>query len=147
MLDVTSVWARVARHRSKLGIILTSLLLFLAGWQFGRITSPYYAAHPIIFQDRAGSGSGGSLTELTALQDEGRALGSPNTQQAAVAGITAPADVSQGNYVASVNSTLYHHKDCAAAKRINPENQVWFVSSGEAETAGFTPSSCTQQRE
>lgn len=143
MLDVTSVWVKVARHRSKLGVVVTSLLLFLSGWQFGRITSPYYAAHPIVFQDRMDSGSGGSLTQLSALQDEARATGLPAANQGALA----PADSAQGIYVASVNSDLYHHKDCAPAKRINPENQVWFTNEAQAQTAGFSPSSCTQQRQ
>lgn len=35
-------------------------------------------------------------------------------------------------------SKKYHYSWCAGAKKIKPENQIWFNSSQEAETAGYT---------
>ena len=35
-------------------------------------------------------------------------------------------------------SKKYHHSWCASAGKIKPENQVWFNSDKEAETAGYT---------
>lgn len=143
MLDVTSYWAFWQTHRQKIGSVLVGLLLFLAGWQLGRVTSPYYAASPIIFEDRqcsACSSSGGSLTELQALQGEGAAT----TQ--AVAGATQGLPVQAGTFVASVNSDLYHHSTCSSASRIKPENQLWFASAEEAEAAGYLPSACTKEK-
>ncbi len=32
----------------------------------------------------------------------------------------------------------YHHTWCSGAKRIKPENQIWFASALEAEKAGYT---------
>ncbi len=52
----------------------------------------------------------------------------------------------QGQYVASVNSNLYHDKSCPTVSRIKPENQVWFASREEAEAAGYSPSVCTKEK-
>lgn len=137
MLDVTSYWAFWQTHQKKIGGVLVGLLLFLAGWQLGRVTSPYYAASPIIFEDYGNTG--GSLTELQALEAEGVAAGSS-------AAVPAVAGATQGTFVASVNSTLYHHNTCAAAARIKPENQLWFTTAEEARAAGYSPSACTKEK-
>lgn len=142
MADLTSYWVFLQQHRQKASAVIAGILLFVAGWQLGRVTSPFYAANPIVFQDRPGSGSGGSLTELQALGNESAALGQSKTTQA-VAGAST---TTQGTYVASVNSTLFHHKDCASAKRINEENKIWFTSPQDAQDAGYTPSACAKEK-
>jgi len=141
--------------------------------------SPYYAASPIVFEDRPCAGqasSGGSQEELQALQEEGiqQASGNkpagktPSSAKASegkpgvlspdipatspakpegrsgVAGTSAP--TSQKQFVGSVNSSLYHHKDCATANRIKEENKLWFASTEEAEAAGYQPSKCTRDK-
>jgi hypothetical protein len=40
--------------------------------------------------------------------------------------------------VASKNSNKYHYSWCSGAKRIKPENQIWFNSAQEAESRGYT---------
>lgn len=40
--------------------------------------------------------------------------------------------------VVSKNSDKYHYSWCSGAKRIKPENQIWFNSAQEAETKGYT---------
>lgn len=39
--------------------------------------------------------------------------------------------------VVSKNSNKYHFAWCSGAKRIKEENQIWFNSAKEAETAGY----------
>jgi len=46
-----------------------------------------------------------------------------------------------GLYVASKNSDKYHAPWCSGAQRIKIENQIWFNSKEEAESAGYTPAS------
>lgn len=47
------------------------------------------------------------------------------------------------NYVASKHGKLYYTSTCAGAKRIKPENEVWFSTTGQAEQAGYLfASSC-----
>ncbi len=45
----------------------------------------------------------------------------------------------EGQLVGSKNSTKYHLPSCRFAKRIKPENQVWFSSRAEAESKGYQP--------
>lgn len=40
--------------------------------------------------------------------------------------------------VVSKNSDRYHFSWCSGAKRIKPENQIWFNSAAEAESRGYT---------
>ena len=40
--------------------------------------------------------------------------------------------------VVSKNSDKYHYSFCSGAKRIKPENQIWFNSAQEAESRGYT---------
>jgi methylphosphotriester-DNA--protein-cysteine methyltransferase len=44
----------------------------------------------------------------------------------------------KGLIVASKNSKIYHWPWCAPAKKIKPENEVWFVSEAEARASGRT---------
>jgi len=39
--------------------------------------------------------------------------------------------------VVSRNSNKYHYPWCPGAKRIKPENQIWFDSAQKAEKAGY----------
>lgn len=45
----------------------------------------------------------------------------------------------EGAYVGSVNSNKYHKPNCRWAKKIKPENEIWFASKEEAEEAGYIP--------
>ncbi|MBI4022243.1 MAG: hypothetical protein HY372_02705 [Candidatus Andersenbacteria bacterium] len=126
--------------------MIAGFLLFAAGWQFGRASSPYYAAHPIIFEDNGG----GSRGELTTLREQGLAGAGPSETPTALP-ISAPAVAgsttdNQGVFVGSVNSDLYHHLDCPASQRIKEANQVWFNSVQQAAEAGYKPSKCTQEK-
>jgi hypothetical protein len=44
-----------------------------------------------------------------------------------------------GSFVASKNGKVFHKRDCASAKRINPENLLTFKTRDEAEATGRTP--------
>lgn len=46
-----------------------------------------------------------------------------------------------GKYVGSKNSDKYHAPWCSGALRIKEENQIWFATKEEAESAGYTPAS------
>lgn len=40
-------------------------------------------------------------------------------------------------YVASKNGKMYYSLGCSGAKRIKPENEVWFETREDAEKSGF----------
>lgn len=45
---------------------------------------------------------------------------------------------SSGAYLGSTESDKYHDYECRAAKKILPENEVWFFSESEAQAAGYS---------
>lgn len=144
MADFTAAWVFVKTNSAKIQLFLIGVLLFLAGWHVGRLMSPYYSSSEIIFNDRdctQCSSSGGTSEELSQLREEGIAL---NTPSPLVAGILSAREGDQ--FVASVNSDLFHHISCPSAQRIKEENQIWFSSIEEARSAGFQPSSCTEEK-
>ena len=51
-------------------------------------------------------------------------------------------DKKEKQLVGSVNGKKYHLPDCHNAKRIKPENQIWFSSAEEAEKQGYEPAKC-----
>jgi hypothetical protein len=44
-------------------------------------------------------------------------------------------------YVASKNGKMYYSLGCSGAKRIKPENEIWFSTKEDAEKSGYTKSS------
>jgi micrococcal nuclease len=47
---------------------------------------------------------------------------------------------SSGNkFVGSTKSDKYHYPECRWAKKITPENEIWFSSSDDAKSKGYVP--------
>ena len=42
-------------------------------------------------------------------------------------------------YVGSVNSDKYHYPECRWAKKIKPENEIWFKDKDDAKAHGYVP--------
>jgi len=42
-------------------------------------------------------------------------------------------------FVGSIKSNKYHYPDCQWAKKILPENEIWFSSSQDAKAHGYVP--------
>lgn len=61
--------------------------------------------------------------------------------QIAEEGTQSPA-ATTGAYMGSKNGTKYYAPDCPAAKRIKPENVVWFQTAEDASLQGYTAASC-----
>lgn len=131
-----SLWFR--KYHKQGGLVLAFLLTFAAGWQLGRVMSPYYAAHPIVFQEAPGQPTPNVQAQLQQLQQSAQ----PEPTVAAAATKTPQ----RGLFVGSVNSDLYHDPACPAASRIKEANQVWFTSREDAESQGYSPSACTKQK-
>ena len=152
-MDLTTMWVQGQKHKSWLGPLIVGGVLFIAGWFTGRAMSPYYAAHPIVFDEKAEENvsAGGAVEDLVALQAVGESTPQPavaaaQTSMSEAKPTTSPALAEQKLFVASINSDLYHHRDCPSAKRIKEENQVWFASEEQAQAAGYSASKCTLER-
>lgn len=162
-MDLVTLWVLLKTRRETVATILLGAILFLAGWHGGRITSPYYTAHQIVFEDNeCGENiAGGSKEGLVDLQQQGIELADKDKKpplpsvatkevKAATTVASPPSAVTakQANmlFVASKNSDLYHYTECSTWQRIKPENQVWFSSREEAASAGYLPSKCTIEK-
>lgn len=135
------IWVWIRKYQKFGGALLLTVLTFGAGWQLGRVMSPYYAAHPIVFQEAAGVPTPNAQA-LQALQIKP----SPTPAATVAAAATTTPSSNKGMYVGSVNSDLYHDPSCPSASRIKEANQVWFASREEAESAGYSPSACTKEK-
>ena len=60
---------------------------------------------------------------------------SPSSQNAQNEVTKAPEYV----FVGSIKSDKYHYPSCNAAKKIKPENEIWFTSSADARAHGYVP--------
>lgn len=144
-MNLTSFWVIWKRNQQRLGYVLVCLMMFAAGWQAGRVTSPYYASNPIIFQEAPSSSAGannGSSEALIALRDAG--LNNSAPPQIAAAHTMSPSPSAM--FAGSKNSNLYHHKECPNARQIKQENIIWWTTREAAEAAGYKPSKCTQEK-
>ena len=72
----------------------------------------------------------GTYVDTSAYSDESRLEKSPVEKE-----ITAP----ENEFVASVNSSVFHYTDCKWAKRIKEDNRIWFGSRKQAIDEGYTP--------
>lgn len=65
---------------------------------------------------------------------------SPTTAQKKTIGATSKPQPTDLRVVVSKNSSSkkYHFSWCSGAKRIKPENQIWFNTAQEAESRGYT---------
>ena len=50
-----------------------------------------------------------------------------------------PAAQPEKKFVGSIYSNVYHYPSCKWAKKIKPENEIWFSSPEEAKAAGYRP--------
>lgn len=44
-------------------------------------------------------------------------------------------------FVGSIKSNKYHYPSCRWAKKIKPENEIWFTGSADARAHGYVPCS------
>jgi len=110
-----------------IGFILVAIISFGAGY----LSVPIAKKLPIVIENGQKD-----VVSKQVTSEQGKIGEAPNVNAVISAGVIS-GNNSQGIIVASKNSTIYHWPWCAAAKRIKPENQVWFKSEAEAQAAGF----------
>ena len=103
----------VKEHESDITLTIGIVLIALISFGTGRLTAPQTNKEPIIIQ--------GPTTSI----------------EQSVSEVSRPAEEKEGRFVGSVNSNKYHWPDCPWAKKIAPQNQTWFSSETEAQTAGY----------
>jgi len=111
-------------------ILLTAgvVLMALAGFGAGQLFSFFPNNQPIIIQQPA-------VSPVDFVNFVNSANSSALTQPSAVKSEEEP--TAQKMLVGSINSNKYHWPDCPSAKKIAPQNQIWFNSEDEAKKAGY----------
>ncbi|PIV10035.1 MAG: hypothetical protein COS49_02725 [Candidatus Portnoybacteria bacterium CG03_land_8_20_14_0_80_41_10] len=112
-------WFRIKEHQSDIILTIGITLIALVSFGAGRLTSPQTNQEPIIIQ-----GPTASIEQSLETSQPVEKIGQEKTEQ--------------GKFVGSVNSNKYHWPECSSAKKIAPQNQIWFSSEAEARAAGYT---------
>jgi hypothetical protein len=74
------------------------------------------------------------------IEEEENSLVNQNENNGVVS-TTQPIQSGEKKYVASKNGKMYYSIGCSGAKRIKPENEVWFSTTEDAEKSGYALSS------
>lgn len=114
----------IQNNQSDIILIIGIILIALIGFGTGRLTAPN--KEPIVIENQGIESIQQSATIYQENEDA-------STDKLGGAGET------QGKFVGSKNSNKYHLPWCSGAKRIKPENQIWFQSEEEARKAGYEP--------
>jgi hypothetical protein len=106
----------VKEHESDITLTIGIILVALISFGAGQLTAPQTNKEPIVIQGPTASIEQ-SVSEVDQSADK--------------------KTTEQGKFVGSVNSNKYHWPDCPWVKKITPQNQIWFSSEAEAQTAGY----------
>ena len=106
----------VKEHESDITLTIGIVLIALISFGTGRLTAPQINNEPIVIQGPTAS-----------IEQSVSKVSQPTNKET----------TEQGRFVGSVNSNKYHWPDCPWAKKIAPQNQIWFSSEAEAQTAGY----------
>ena len=107
----------VKERESDITLTIGIILIALISFGTGRLTAPQTNKEPIIIE------------------------GPTASIEQSVSEVNQPANketTEQGRFVGSVNSNKYHWPDCPFGKRVAEQNQIWFSSEAEAQSAGYT---------
>lgn len=114
----------VQKNQSDIVLIIGIILIALISFGAGRLTVPQ--KEPIVIENQGVK----AIQQTAKIYQEDK-----NTSSDESSGV----GENQGKLVGSKNSDKYHLPECAGAKKIKPENQIWFQSEEEAQKAGYKP--------
>lgn len=127
------------KNEDKIVLIIGIILIVLISFGAGRLTAVRGPKEPIKIEDY---GLASVEKTIESQQQEG-IKGSDDREGESVK----KSEKKQGMFVGSIKSNKYHLPDCSWAKRIKPENIIWFESVEDAEAKGYVPASCCVGRE
>ncbi|MBU2037325.1 hypothetical protein KJ866_03980 [Patescibacteria group bacterium] len=130
IIDIERIGDWLKRNQADIVIVVGFVLVALIAFGAGRLSAPEIVRNPIIIDEPSVSSSINILGNVS--QPVGVAA-----EQGAQSAVTN----AKGLFVASKSGTKYHWPWCSYGQNIKLENQIWFNSETEAQTAGFSP--CT----
>ncbi|MBI4836998.1 MAG: hypothetical protein HY813_01165 [Candidatus Portnoybacteria bacterium] len=112
-------------NQADIVLVLGVILVALIGFGLGRLTTNQTIKEPVVIESQ-GANALNNIKQTV-------------NQDSAKQNINGEENKPKGIIVASKNGKKYHWPWCSWAKKIKPENQVWFKSELEAKTAGYEP--------
>src|SRR3989344_8640361 len=132
-LQSTSDWFK--RNQADIAVVIGFILVAVIAFGAGRLSAPEIIRNPIIIDKPNSSSTDGILNNVSQSLNSAMGQGIQNIAQNA-----------KGIFVASKSGTKYYWPWCSWAERIKPENQRWFNSEKDAQSAGYSPSVCIPQQ-
>lgn len=122
MSRVRDFWRK---YEEKIIITIGFILVAFLSFGLGRLTGPQGASLPLTIEEDDNISN--SEIYQADIKEAVENKGEPS--------------VAKGFFVGSRNSNIYHWSGSSWAKKIKPENQIWFDSEEEAQKAGYKRSS------
>lgn len=127
-LSLSQFKSWVKDNQADVVLVIGIILIALISFGLGRLTSPGLVKESVVeIEEPADSQPAAISSQFTATTTEKESLQTTDSQK--------------GLIVASKNGKYYHWPWSSWAKRIKPENQIWFKNEGEAQVAGYKPAS------
>lgn len=118
------------RNQADIALVAGFVLVALISFGIGYLVAPGVPKNPLVVENPQANISEAVAGENIGAGDSALTSQSAQSQQ----------ESEKGLIVASKNSKIYHWPWEAAAKKIKPENEVWFKSEAEAQASGRTKS-------
>ena len=137
-------------NQADIVLVVGVILIALISFGLGRLSAPQNNKEPIVIEQNQESGIKNNDASILNNLEQGSGDGQNNPSTSAAAdslrsgnnvGVEAAVGA-KGIFVASKNGAKYHWPWCSFAKKIKPENQVWFKSETEAQKAGYSACGC-----
>lgn len=140
MINISQIKLWVKDNQGDIVLVIGIILIALISFGLGRLTAPQIVKEPVTIEKSNFSSQSAAISnQLTGTTTE-EVLEQGNTE------ITSQTPSNEkGIIVASKYGKKYHWPWCTWAKKIKPENQVWFKSEEEAKKAGYQPCSAFQK--
>lgn len=134
MNKISQIKNWVKDNQADIILVIGIILIALISFGLGRLTAPKIVKEPVVIEEPVSNQSAAISSQLTATSSEEEI------------NITSQATSSEKDIiVASKYGKKYHWPWCTWAKKIKPENQVWFKSEEEAKKAGYQPCNAFQR--
>ncbi|OGZ34488.1 MAG: hypothetical protein A2174_02605 [Candidatus Portnoybacteria bacterium RBG_13_41_18] len=122
-------WAK--KNQGDIVLVVGFILVAVISFGVGILSAPGLTKNPLIIENQEASIS--EMINSDQGSETGNTVEDQNTTQTSLTS-------DKGILVASKNGTKYYWPWSSWAKRIKPENLIWFKSEADAQKAGFSKS-------
>ena len=126
----------VKKNQGDIALVVGFVLVAIISFGAGRLSAPEIIRNPIVIEEPSASSS------INIFGSVSQSLNAPAGDPVKAPSVLTGQASAKGLFVVSRGGKKYHWPWCSWAKKIKPENQVWFNSEAEAQKAGYSPCAC-----